>query len=53
MYGIPAELSSFMVIDLVNNIQQYHDVVKGVLEAYCQNDLLIGQIYLMNVKNTA
>jgi len=41
MFCKPAKLSSLVVIDLVNNDQQCHDIVKGILYLYCQNRMLI------------
>jgi len=43
----PAELSSLVVIDLVNNDQQHHDIVKGIFVCMLSKQTSNRQIHMM------
>jgi len=51
MHGVmsytPAELSSLVVIDLVNNDQQHHDIVKGIFVCMLSKQKANRQIHMM------
>jgi len=48
MSGTPTELSSFVVLDLVNNIQNCHDIAKRCFGSMLVEKQANGQIHMMN-----